>query len=216
MGPTRVLLVDDHSILRAGLASLLRNIEGVEVVAQAGDGIEALELVEAHRPDVVLTDIAMPRMSGLALATRLAETHPEIRVVILSMHADEEYVSEALRVGAAGYLLKDSDTSELEQAFHALTRGQTYLSPGVSPQVMAAYQKAAKGVGSPDDPLSPRQREVLRLIAEGHTTKAIARALGVSVKTVESHRAQLMDRLDIHDVASLVRYAIRIGLIGPV
>ena len=214
MAVTRVLLADDHALLRAGVCALLHGMAEVEVVAEAGDGVQALALVEVHRPDVVMTDIAMPKLSGLELAVRLSETHPEVRVIILSMHSDEEYVREAMMAGAAGYLLKDSATAELELALRTVARGQTYLSPAVSAQVMASYQRLARGGGVADDPLSPRQHEVLRMIAQGMTTKAIARALGVSVKTVESHRAQLMERLDIHDIAGLVRYAIRTGLVN--
>lgn len=215
MATIRVLLVDDHTLLRAGLRALLSGLEGVEVVAEAADGLQALELAESTRPDLVLTDIAMPKLNGLELAARLGERRPEIRVIFLSMHLEEEYVREALRVGAAGYLLKDSGTAELEMAIRAVARGQSFLSPAVSTKVMADYQRITKGGGSTDDPLTPRQREVLRFIAEGHSTKAIARRLGLSVKTVETHRAQLMDRLNIHEVAGLVRYAIRAGLVRP-
>ena len=215
MATIRVLLVDDHTLLRAGLRALLSGFEGVEVVAEAADGLQALELAESTRPDLVLTDIAMPKLNGLELAARLGERRPEIRVIFLSMHLEEEYVREALRVGAAGYLLKDSGTAELEMAIRAVARGQSFLSPAVSTKVMADYQRITKGGGSTDDPLTPRQREVLRFIAEGHSTKAIARRLGLSVKTVETHRAQLMDRLNIHEVAGLVRYAIRAGLVRP-
>lgn len=213
MATTRVLLADDHPLMRAGVCALLRGLDGVTVVAEAGDGEEALALIESHRPDVVMTDIGMPRVNGLELAARLAKTHPEIRVIILSMHSDEEYVREAITAGAAAYLLKDSGTAELELALRAVASGETYLSPAVSTQVMASYQRFARGAAVAEDPLSPRQREVLRMIAEGQTTKAIARLLTLSVKTIESYRAQLMDRLDIHDIAGLVRYAIRTGMI---
>ena len=155
----------------------------------------------------------MPHVSGLELAGRVARELPEARVIILSMHGNEEYASRALQAGAAGYLLKDSGLAELELAVRAVARGETYLSPAVSKHVIADYLRRTGGAPPESGSLTPRQRQVLRLIAEGKTTKAIARLLGVSVKTVETHRAQLMDRLDIHDVAGLVRHAIRIGLV---
>jgi DNA-binding NarL/FixJ family response regulator len=209
----RVLIADDHTLVRAGIRALLVSLEGVEVVAEAGDGREALALVEAHRPDVLVTDIAMPHVSGLELAERVTRGPSPTPVIILSMHAGEEYACRALQVGASGYLLKDSALAELEIALRAVARGQSYLSPAVSRHIIADYLERTGGVPSELGRLTPRQREVLRQIAEGKTTKAIARALGVSVKTVETHRAQLMDRLDIHDIAGLVRLAIRTGLV---
>ena len=213
METIRVLIADDHTLVRAGIRALLQGLEGVEVVAEAGDGREAMALAEVHRPDVLVTDIAMPHVSGLELAGRVARELPEARVIILSMHGNEEYASRALQAGAAGYLLKDSGLAELELAVRAVARGETYLSPAVSKHVIADYLRRTGGAPPESGSLTPRQRQVLRLIAEGKTTKAIARLLGVSVKTVETHRAQLMDRLDIHDVAGLVRHAIRIGLV---
>jgi DNA-binding NarL/FixJ family response regulator len=214
--PIRVLLADDHRLLRAGLISLLRDVKDVDVVAEAGDGEEALALVAELKPDVLLTDIAMPKLNGLEVAARVTEEYPATRVIILSMHLDEEYVRAAVSSGAAGYLLKDTDLAELDRAIRAVVRGETFLSPAVSTQLMADYQRLALGGrGSSEDPLTPRQREVLRHIAEGKTTKAIARLLGISTKTVETHRTQLMERLNIHDVAGLVRYAIRSGLVDP-
>ncbi len=213
METIRVLIADDHTLVRAGIRALLQGLEGVEVVAEAGDGREAMALAQVHRPDVVVTDIAMPHVSGLELAGRVARELPEARVIILSMHGNEEYASRALQAGAAGYLLKDSGLAELELAVRAVARGETYLSPAVSKHVIADYLRRTGGAPPESGSLTPRQRQVLRLIAEGKTTKAIARVLGVSVKTVETHRAQLMDRLDIHDVAGLVRHAIRIGLV---
>jgi DNA-binding NarL/FixJ family response regulator len=209
----RVLIADDHTLVRAGIRALLQGLEGVEVVAEAGDGREAMALAELHRPDVLVTDIAMPHVSGLELAGRVARELPEARVIILSMHGNEEYASRALQAGAAGYLLKDSGLAELELAVRAVARGETYLSPAVSKHVIADYLRRTGGAPPESGSLTPRQRQVLRLIAEEKTTKTIARLLGVSVKTVETHRAQLMDRLDIHDVAGLVRHAIRIGLV---
>jgi DNA-binding NarL/FixJ family response regulator len=215
MAAIRVILADDHRLIRAGIRALLEGLEGVAVVAEAADGHEALAAVEAHRPDVLLSDIAMPGLSGLDVAARLARERPEVRVVILSMHKDEAYVRRAVLAGAAGYLLKDSDTEELGLALRAVARGETYLSPAVSKHLVADYRRQAGGESGPAGGLTERQQEVLRLVARGDTTKAVARKLGISVKTVESHRALLMERLGIHDLAGLVRYAIRVGLITP-
>jgi len=214
MPALRVLLADDHALVRAGMRSLLRDIEGVEVVGEAADGAQALALAERERPDVVLLDIAMKGMNGLEAAARFRELHPGIKVIILSMHASEEYVLQALRAGAAAYLIKDSATAELELALRSVMRGETYLSPAISRQVVEGYVQRV-GAGAGEDPLTPRQREVLRRIAEGRSTKEIAFDLGLSVKTVETHRAQIMERVGIRDVAGLVRYAMRTGLVPP-
>jgi DNA-binding NarL/FixJ family response regulator len=221
MKPIRVILADDHALVRAGIRALLAGLEGVEVVAEASNGRHALQLVEANRPDVVLMDISMPELNGLDAVEKITRDFPKVRVIILSMHANEEYVLHALQAGAAGYLLKDAGIAELELAVRAVGRGETYLSPTVSRSVIEDYLRR---LGSPAEvgvlppvpagaQLTPRQREVLQLIAEGRTTQEIAERLQVGVKTVETHRAQLMERLDIHEVAGLVRYAIRIGLI---
>jgi len=214
MPALRVLLADDHALVRAGMRSLLRDIEGVEVVGEAADGGQALALAERERPDVVLLDIAMKGMNGLEAAARFRELHPGIKVIILSMHASEEYVLQALRAGAAAYLIKDSATAELELALRSVMRGETYLSPAISRQVVEGYVQRV-GAGAGEDPLTPRQREVLKRIAEGRSTKEIAFDLGLSVKTVETHRAQIMERVGIRDVAGLVRYAMRTGLVPP-
>jgi DNA-binding NarL/FixJ family response regulator len=220
--PIRILLADDHALVRAGIRALLQNLPEVEVVAEAGDGREALRLIEQYQPDLVLMDIAMPGLNGLEAAARLKKDFPGARLIILSMHTNEEYVWQALQSGARGYLLKDANLSELEIAVQAVMRGEMYLSPAVSRQVVDDYiQRVGGQTGEGgEEPggqvrLTPRQREILQLIAEGHTTQAIAQTLNISVKTVETHRAQLMERLDIHDVAGLVRYAIRIGLVSP-
>jgi len=215
MRPIRVLLADDHALVRAGLRALLQNLPGIEVVAEAGDGREALQLLPTHRPDVVLADISMPGLNGLELAARAAKDWPGVRVVMLSMHANEEYVAQALRAGAAGYLLKDAATVELEAAVRAVGRGETYLSPAISKHVVTGFVQGTGRGPSSLEQLTPRQREVLQLIAEGNTTKEIAKKLAISVKTVETHRMQLMERLDLHDIAGLVRYAVRVGLIKP-
>ncbi len=215
MKPIRILLADDHALVRAGLRSLLESLPEVEVVAEAGDGREALRLAATHHPHIALLDIAMPELNGLEAAALLAKEAPDTRVIILSMHTSEEYVVRALRAGVAGYLLKDSGLAELELAVKAVARGETYLSPPMSKHVVADYVRRIGGEESLLEQLTPRQREVLQLIAEGRTTKEIAQKLNLSVKTVETHRAQLMERLDIHDLAGLVRYAIRAGLVAP-
>lgn len=221
MKPIRVLLADDHALVRAGIRALLQKLDNVQVIAEAGDGQEALRLIKKHQPDIALLDIAMPGLNGLDVAGRVTSECPEVRVVLLSMHVSEEYVWQALKAGAAGYLLKDSRIGELGLALTSVMEGETYLSPRVSKHV-AEYLRRVGGdeprerpEAGPYDQLTPRQREILQLIAEGRSTKEIAQLLSVSVKTVETHRTQLMERLDIHDVAGLVRYAIRTGLIGP-
>lgn len=212
----RVLIADDHTLVRAGIRALVERIPGMTVVGETGDGREAFDLLEKQRPDLALIDITMPGLNGLEIAGRAANASPKTKVVILSMHAGEAYVAQALRAGVAGYLLKDAAAAELEVALSAVARGETYLSPAISRQVVDGYLRAAGG-GEPEPlaGLTGRQREILQLVAEGHPTKEIAALLGVSVKTVESHRAQIMERLDIHDVPGLVRFAIRAGLVSP-
>jgi DNA-binding NarL/FixJ family response regulator len=210
----RVLLADDHTLVRAGLRKLLESIPGMEVVGEAGDGLQLLEMVEKLQPQVVLMDIAMPGLNGLEATGRLVKAWPSIRVLILSMHQNAEYVRQALRQGAVAYLLKDAAPLELEWALAAVLRGETYLSPAVSKGVVSDYVHRLRNEEQPADALTPRQREVLQLIAEGQSTKEIARRLDLSVKTVETHRTQLMKQLDIHEVAGLVRYAIREGLVS--
>ena len=209
----RILLADDHALVRAGLRALIREMRGMEVVGEAEDGDEALRLIGELHPDVALVDISMPNLNGLEVATRASSNHPRTRVVMLSMHAFEEYVHRALVAGAAGYLLKNADKGELEQALRCVARGQSWLSPSISKSVVDALVRGDKPVGGPFEILSPRQREILQLIAEGRSTKEIAQHLDLSVKTVEAHRTELMERLGIHGVAGLVRYAIRTGLV---
>jgi DNA-binding NarL/FixJ family response regulator len=213
MAPIRVLLADDHALFRAGVRRLLQSCEGVEVVGEAADGLEALRLSEQQRPDVLLMDIGMPGLNGVEAASRLAREGSRPRVVILSMHTGEEHVLRALRAGAAGYLLKDASPAELESAVRSAARGEAYLSPAISRYLVDDYVRRTSSGGGPLDRLTPRQREVLQLIAEGNTTKAIATRLGLSVKTVETHRAQLMERLEVRDLAALVRLAVRLGLV---
>jgi DNA-binding NarL/FixJ family response regulator len=209
----RILLADDHALVRAGMKSLLESADGFEVVAEAANGREAVRLARTVKPDVALFDIAMPELNGLEAARRLATECPEVRVLILSMHTDPAYVREAMQAGTAGYVLKEAGVEELELAIRAALRGERYLDPRVSKQVIEGYVKGLEG-DTPGAALTSRQREILQLIAEGHSTREIAQRLHLSVKTVETHRAQLMDRLGIRDVAGLTRYAIRIGLIS--
>jgi DNA-binding NarL/FixJ family response regulator len=215
MATIRILLADDHTLVRAGFRALINRMSEVEIVAEASDGEQALRLIEEHRPDIVLLDIAMPRLNGLEVTARVTAAFPAMRVIILSMHANEEYVLQALRAGSSGYLVKDADTIELELAIRAVARGETYLSPAVSKRVIEDYVRLTQGGSDSLVRLTPRQRQVLQMIAAGNSTKEIAQSLNISVKTVETHRAQLMDELDIHDVAGLVRYAIRMGLVSP-
>ncbi len=214
--PIHVLLADDHALFRAGIRSLLECVRDIAIVAEAKNGREALDLCKKHHPDVALMDIMMPELNGLEATARLAAISPQTRTIILSMNSSEEYVLQALQCGAAGYLLKNIGPSELERAIRAVAQGETYLNHTISKHVIAAYLKRAGGETiSRFERLTPRQREVLQLVAEGNTTKEIAQKMKLSVKTVDAHRSQLMAALDIHDVAGLVRYAIRMGIITP-
>lgn len=215
MKPLRLLLADDHRLVRAGISFLLGKMPQVEVVAEASNGREALRLADTHQPDIVLMDIMMPELNGLDATARMVAAHPHTRVIILSMNASEEHVLQALRSGATGYLLKDSEPAELEQAVRTVAKGEIYLTPAVSKHVVAELLKHANELSTTLERLTPRQREVLQLIAEGNTTKQIAKKLGVSAKTAEAHRTLMMDAIDIHDIASLTRYAIRMGLVTP-
>jgi len=208
----------------AGIRSLLDTIKHVEVVAEAHDGREAIQLIQKFQPDIVLMDIGMSGLNGLEATEIITRDHSDVKVIILSMHTSEEYVLQALRSGASGYLVKDAAPDELKIAVESVHRGETYLSPVVSKHVIQTYiQRTCNDKKETDttkrqfygrEKLTSRQREILQLIAEGHKSKDIAAQLHVSVKTVETHRMQLMERLDIHDIAGLVRYAIRIGLIS--
>jgi DNA-binding NarL/FixJ family response regulator len=211
----RVLLADDHALVRAGLRALLQSLGGIQVVAEAGSGDEAVEATQRHQPDVVLMDIAMPGLNGLDAAVRILKQCPSVHLIVLSMYTNEDYVRQALSVGASGYLQKGADPAELELAIKAVMRDEIYLTPAVSKQLVQEYlhQGGSKPIAVQE--LTPRQREILQLIAEGHSTKDMAQRLSLSVKTIETHRMEIMNRLGIHDVAGLVRYAIRIGLITP-
>ena len=212
--PIRVMLADDHTLVRAGIRALLEKLPGVEVVGEAGDGREVLKLVKLHRPDVVLMDIAMPGLNGLEAAARMAKEFPDVRVIILSMHHNEEYVWRALKAGAAGYLLKKAATAELATALQHVAHGEIYLSQEISTRLPKSFllDGIAKRKG-PLEQLTGRQREILQLIAEGQNTKGIAEVLKVSPKTVEYHRMKLMGCLNVHDIPGLVRFALRAGLL---
>jgi DNA-binding NarL/FixJ family response regulator len=215
VGGIRVLIADDHALFRAGIRRILESFEGIEVVAEAVDGHDTLRLAVRHQPHVVLLDVAMPGLNGIEAAARIVGDLPQSRVIVLSMHDGEEYVLRAMRAGASGYLLKSASPTELELAVRAVARSETYLSPAMSRHLVDAYRRRPLEAADPVDRLTPRQREILQLIAEGHTTKAIARKLGLSVKTIDNHRAGLMERLDIHDLAGLVRWAIAQRLVEP-
>jgi DNA-binding NarL/FixJ family response regulator len=213
MEPVRVLIVDDHALVRAGLRALLDKLPDVAVIGEAGDGREALKITTRDLPDIVLMDIAMAGLNGLEATRRIIEKFPGIHVIILSMYSDEEYVWQALRSGAEGYLLKGASLAELELAIKSVARGENYLSPPISRSVVLDYIRRAGGAPSQLEKLTPRQVEILQLVAEGHTTKQIALTLRINIKTVESHRKELMARLGVRDVASLVKLAVKLGLI---
>lgn len=214
-GPLRTLVCDDHVLVRSGLVALLEDLEGVEVVGQAGDGDELVPLAAKLRPDLIITDVSMRRMSGLDAMVLVRQSLPNCKVLVLSMHDDAEFLRQALAAGAAGYLLKDSAMVELELAIAAIRAGEVYLSPRVSSQLVAQLRQPAATAQGPgqESPLTPRQLEILALIAKGRATKQIAHDLGLSVKTVETHRSMIMDRLGIREVAGLVLYAVRNGLV---
>jgi DNA-binding NarL/FixJ family response regulator len=211
----RVLLADDHTLVRAGIRALLEKLPGMEVAGEASDGREVLELIKAQPPDVVLMDISMPGLNGLQALARITRDFPRVRVIIFSMHANDEYVLQALKSGAAGYLLKRAAIAEVAAALKSVVGGEIYLSREIASQFLKKFplQQIARAT-SPLEQLTSRQREILQLLAEGHTTKAIALILKVSDKTVEYHRAKLMARLKIFDIPGLVRFALRTGLVS--
>ena len=211
----RVLLAEDHTLVRAGFRALLEKLEDVQVIGEVSDGRAALKASKELKPDVVLMDIAMPELNGLQATSRIRQECPNTKIVMLSMYTNEEYLKEALRAGAAGYLLKDADRTELELAIKTVWRGETYLTPAVAKFTVHAYRLKDDAKPGPLGRLTGRQQEILQLIAEGCSTKQIAQRLDLSVKTVETHRDQLMHRLELHDVPGLVRLAIRTGLVRP-
>jgi DNA-binding NarL/FixJ family response regulator len=217
-GPISIVLADDHAIFRQGLRRVLGEDPRVRVVGEACDGREALEIVKAQEPRVVLMDLTMPGLSGLEATRRIRKAHPKTQVVILSVHSDEEHIARALESGAVGYLLKDIRAPELFDAIEAAAGGRRYLSPAVSEAIISAYLRLRRDradVNSPFQLLTAREREILRLLTEGRSSKEIAGEISVSPKTVETHRANIMRKLDIHNIADLVRYAIARGIVEP-
>ena len=207
----RVVLADDHVLVRQGLKTLLER-EGFQIVAEASDGQEALHCVQTLKPDIVVMDITMPILNGIDAARQIFFSLPKAKTILLTQHDEGQYLSEALEAGVKGYVLKSQIASDLVQAMRQVSRGEVYLSPGVSGAFMEAYRSRS---GKPKDPLTSREKQVLQLIAEGKSTKEVAAVLGISVKTAESHRTRLMQKLDIHETASLVLYAVRRGIVQP-
>lgn len=208
----RIVLIDDHKIVCDGLRLVLQQQPGMEVVGVAHDGRSGVRLAEELRPDVVILDVAMPDLNGLEAARQLLERQPRLHIVALSMHSDRRYVAGMLEAGAQGYLLKDCAAEELATAIRTVVAGRVYLSPSVSGQVVEALRQRGPAAPGPTAKLTAREREVLQLLAEGHATRRIAQRLHLSIKTVETHRRQLMEKLDLHSVADLTRYAIREGI----
>lgn len=209
--PIRIVLADDHVLVRQGLKSLLER-EGHQVIAEAADGQEALRLVDSLKPDIAIFDISMPVLNGLNAGREVARSNPKTKAILLTQHDEEQYVSEALDAGVRGYVLKSQAASDLLEAIRQVSRGQVYLSPGVSQAVVDAYRGKSAVM---KERLTSREQQVLQLIAEGKSTKEVASLLHISVKTAESHRTRLMQKLDIHETATLVRYAIRRGIVQP-
>jgi DNA-binding NarL/FixJ family response regulator len=221
MKSVKVIIADDHTLIRAGIRQLLQNIKGVEVIAEASNGREAIQLIKELLPDLVLLDVAMSELNGLEVTQQINKENISVSIIILSMYANEEYVIQALKAGASGYLLKDAAPNELELAINAVIKGEIYLSPSISKNLITDYlRRINNGFSDEKDQdnvfarLTSRQREILQLIAEGNSTKEIANKLNISIKTIETHRSQIMERLDIHDIPGLVRYAMRTGIIS--
>jgi two-component system response regulator NreC len=218
--PLRLILADDHEIFREGLKALLgredrrrpAGLHDFEVVGEAFDGLEAVRRAHDLQPDMAILDFAMPLLNGIGAAHEIRRVSPGTRIILLTMHTEEQYVLEALRASIKGYVVKTQAAADLVRAIHEVSRGQIYLSPGVSRALVDAYMAGTEPL---PDPLTPRERQVLQLVAEGKSTKAIATLLSISVKTAETHRTRIMDKLAIHDTAGLVRYAIRKGVIEP-
>jgi two-component system response regulator NreC len=207
--PIRIVLADDHVLVRQSLRSLLER-EGFQVAGEASDGQECVRQVETLHPDIAVMDISMPILNGLDAAREMGRTSPKTKTILLTQHDEGQYISEALEAGVKGYVLKSQVANDLLLAIRQVSRGQVYLSPGVSRGVMEAYRSKSE---KSKNPLTLRERQVLQLIAEGKSTKDVASLLGISVKTAESHRTRLMQKLDIHETASLVRYAVRQGIV---
>lgn len=209
---TSVIIADDHKLVRAGLKLLLEKNPNIKVIAEADDGRDAINFVRDLQPDVAILDIGMKNLNGLEAAAQISRDYPDVKIIILSMHSNEEYIYQAFNVGASAYLLKDSATDELETAINFVIKDKMFISPSISQQVVLALKKGS--ANNPLNLLSLRQREILQLIAEGKSVKEISQLLNISIKTVETHKAQLMDKIEIHDIAGLVKFAIRVGLIN--
>jgi DNA-binding NarL/FixJ family response regulator len=223
MAKTRILIADDHDVVRSGLNVLLRSAPDFAVVAEASDGEEALRLTQRHKPDVVIMDISMPKLDGIEATKLIKERRPEVKVIILSVHEDEEYAYQILRAGASGYLSKNSSRKEIFEAVRSAVSGGRFFSPGISRIIVDGFIKRAQEQAkedllpsaAADQKLTKREVEVLKYIAEGYTNRQIADALFLSFRTINTHRANIMQKLNIHDTAGLVRYAINLGLIRP-
>ena len=215
MGKVRIVLADDHTIVRQGLRKVLEERADWEVVAEAGDGREAVQLCEQHRPDVVILDVAMPLLNGIEATRQITKRVPNTRVLVLSMHADEAYVTQILRAGATGYLLKDSADVDLFKAVEEAAKGRSFFSPAIARLMLDDYRRQLtdKGVSDRYEMLSDREREILQLVAEAKANKEIAALLNVSTSTVETHRAHIMEKLDLHSAAEIVLYAVRRGVV---
>ena len=216
MRKIRIVLADDHKLMRSGLRVLLEQQQDFAVVGEASDGREAVSLVSSQKPDVLVMDIGMPNLNGIEAAAQITQNHPEISIVMLSMHSDESYVLRALKAGAKGYLLKDSAETDLIRAVHSVAEGKSFFSPAVSKVLLDDYVRKLKRSGTEDpyDLLTPREREVLQLVAEGKSNKDVAQLLNLSVYTVETHRSNIMEKLNLHGVPELILYAVRKGIIS--
>lgn len=216
MRKIRIVLADDHKLMRSGVRVLLERQQDFTVVGEASDGREAVALVNSQKPDVLVMDIGMPNLNGIEAAAQITQSHPEISIVMLSMHSDESYVLRALNAGAKGYLLKDSAETDLIRAVHSVADGKSFFSPAVSKVLLDDYVRKLKrsGTDDPYDLLTPREREVLQLVAEGKSNKEVAQLLNLSVYTVETHRSNIMEKLHLHGVPELILYAVRKGVIS--
>jgi DNA-binding NarL/FixJ family response regulator len=216
MRKIRIVLADDHKLMRSGLRVLLEQQQDFTVVGEASDGREAVDLVSLQKPDVLVMDIGMPNLNGIEAAAQMTQNHPNISIVMLSMHSDESYVLRALKAGAKGYLLKDSAETDLIRAIHSVAEGKSFFSPAVSKVLLDDYVRKLKRSGTEDpyDLLTPREREILQLVAEGKSNKDVAKLLNLSVYTVETHRSNIMEKLNLHGVPELILYAVRKGIIS--
>jgi two-component system response regulator NreC len=216
MNPIRILLADDHTVIRRGLRALLERQSGFTIVAEAADGREAVELAATLDPDVAVVDIGMPNVNGIEAAGRITDKRPETAVVILSMHADESYVLRALKSGARGYLLKDSPEEDLINAINAVHQGKAFFSPVISKMLAEDYirQIRQRGVEDSYELLTPREREILQMLGEGNSNKEVARKLNLSLHTIETHRGNLLEKLNLHSTAELILYAVRKGIVA--